>query len=330
MISVDFDLAQVRAFVAVTDDEHFGRAAARLHLSQQAVSRRIQRLEQLLGTPLFVRGINGAELTPDGARFLPFARQLLAQADAAYAAVTGVSRPLRIDVWGYLPLGPLRFVDNLAEPRSGFRIEISMRRNLWSAMEGLRRGELDVAFGRVHDLAQPWPGELRKRLVQLEPFAAIVGRDHRLAGRSAICPRDLTTSTLWAPPITTAPEMLTWFEHFARDFHIPIRYREPSWIPNIDEQARFVSQHPDSVGIIPARTTPADPSARVIAFTAPVPRMPWSMVWRRDDRNPELAKFLHVVTESLIAQRWTACDLGSDWIPAPDRADFSAGAHFGR
>jgi Bacterial regulatory helix-turn-helix protein, lysR family len=66
VVLVDFDLAQVRAFVAVTDDEHFGRAAARLHLSQQAISRRIQRLEQLLGAPLFVRGINGAELTPTG------------------------------------------------------------------------------------------------------------------------------------------------------------------------------------------------------------------------------------------------------------------------
>jgi DNA-binding transcriptional LysR family regulator len=197
-------------------------------------------------------------------------------------------------------------------------------------MEAIRRGELDVAFGRVHDLAQPWPGELRKRLVQLEPYAAIVGADHPLAGQTAICPRELRTSTLWAPPITTAPEMLTWFEHFTHDFHIPIRYREPSWIPNVEEQARFAGQHPDSVGIVPAQTTRIFPPSKVIALTAPVPRIPWSMVWRRDDRNPELAKFLHVVFETSTAQRWTVLDHGSDWIPEPDRADFTAGAQFGQ
>lgn len=53
---MDFDLAQVRAFVVVADHHHFGHAAERLNLSQQAVSRRIQRLEERLAPSCWYAG----------------------------------------------------------------------------------------------------------------------------------------------------------------------------------------------------------------------------------------------------------------------------------
>jgi DNA-binding transcriptional LysR family regulator len=53
---MELDLAQVRAFVEVAEQLHFGRAATRLFLTQQALSKRIQRLERALGQPLLVRG----------------------------------------------------------------------------------------------------------------------------------------------------------------------------------------------------------------------------------------------------------------------------------
>ncbi len=75
---MELDLTQVRAFVEVAEQRHFGRAAARLFLTQQALSKRIQRLEQALGEPLLVRATRGVELTEAGQRFLPHAKALLA------------------------------------------------------------------------------------------------------------------------------------------------------------------------------------------------------------------------------------------------------------
>jgi hypothetical protein len=97
---VDLDLAQVRAFVAVVDHAHFGRAAVSLTLSQQALSKRVARLEAALG-PLLVRERTGIVPTSAGERFLPAARQLLEVADRAVVdARDQTSRPLRVDVWG--------------------------------------------------------------------------------------------------------------------------------------------------------------------------------------------------------------------------------------
>src|SRR6266545_3177918 len=90
---MELDLPQVRAFVEVAEQLHFGPAAARLFLTQQALSKRIQRLEHTLGEPLLVRGTRGVELSDAGHRFLPHARQLLAAGDAAALAAQPASRP---------------------------------------------------------------------------------------------------------------------------------------------------------------------------------------------------------------------------------------------
>src|SRR4051812_3959838 len=74
--TVDLDLAQVRAFVAVVDEGTFGKAAPSLAVTQQALSKRVSRLESHLGR-LLERQPGGIRLTPAGERFLPVARQLL-------------------------------------------------------------------------------------------------------------------------------------------------------------------------------------------------------------------------------------------------------------
>jgi hypothetical protein len=95
---VDLDLAQVRAFLVTADQRHFSHAADTLFLTQQALSKRIRRLEDTLSVRLFLRTNRAVELTDDGERFLPHARELIRVADEALAAMGGDDKPLRLDV----------------------------------------------------------------------------------------------------------------------------------------------------------------------------------------------------------------------------------------
>ena len=78
-----FDLGHARSFIAVAEEMHFGRAAARLNLTQSPLSRQIQMLEQTLGVTLLERTTRAVRLTPAGRTFLAEAHRVLAAAENA-------------------------------------------------------------------------------------------------------------------------------------------------------------------------------------------------------------------------------------------------------
>jgi DNA-binding transcriptional LysR family regulator len=86
-------LTHIQSFVVVAEEGHVGRAARRLHLTQPPLSRHIQSLEDELGRPLFERTPRGMRLLPAGEAFLPHARRILAEVDAAVSTVRGVVPP---------------------------------------------------------------------------------------------------------------------------------------------------------------------------------------------------------------------------------------------
>src|ERR1700733_14559636 len=92
----DVELRQVRYFLAVAEELHFGRAAERLHIVQPAVSQQVARLERELGVRLLERSPRRAQLTAAGQRVLDAAREALAAADRVRTAVRRPSGTVRI------------------------------------------------------------------------------------------------------------------------------------------------------------------------------------------------------------------------------------------
>jgi DNA-binding transcriptional LysR family regulator len=87
------ELRQLRYFVAVAEELHFGRAAERLHMSQSPLSRAIRDLERELGVVLFVRTTRRVELTPAGSGLLEPSRRALVEIDGAIADARRATGP---------------------------------------------------------------------------------------------------------------------------------------------------------------------------------------------------------------------------------------------
>lgn len=87
-----FDLKQLRCFVTVGEDLHFGRAAKRMNMTQPPLSRQIQMLEYALGVQLFLRTSRSVQLTPAGRTFLVDARRILALSEGAATAAQRISK----------------------------------------------------------------------------------------------------------------------------------------------------------------------------------------------------------------------------------------------
>src|SRR5919206_4230100 len=87
-----FDLNQLRCFVTVAEELHFGRAAARLNMTQPPLSRQIQVLEHIIDAPLLERTSRSVRLTPAGRTFLPEARRILRLAESAVASTKRIAR----------------------------------------------------------------------------------------------------------------------------------------------------------------------------------------------------------------------------------------------
>jgi DNA-binding transcriptional LysR family regulator len=313
---VDLDLARVRAFVAVADEGHFGRAAAALSVSQQGLSKRVARLEAELGVQLLTRNAAGVSLTAAGRRLLDPARRLLAAADTAVAVTRQEPRTLRMDVWGHL-YAPLRTVRQALDQAAGLDVELGRGRDLPAVVSALFRGETDAGFGRVHPAgAGDGLDGTAHRLVRLEPLDAVLSASHPLAGRTSLSPADLRGSTLLLP---AAAERLDYLARFARQFEMASRPAGPNL--GLADFLERVRSGGDCFSLLPA-DLPAPPGAGVttVPVTDPTPLYAWSLIWRRDDHHPRLSQLLDAFATAGRASRWLEFRPEADWLPDPDRS----------
>ena len=196
------ELWQLRYFLAVAEQLHFGRAAAALHISQPPLSRAIRALEQRLGVVLFARSRRRVELTPEGTRLLGEARRMLGQLERTVQEVRGMARGeegrLRI---GFVSLADYGVLPGLLKAFKSARpgIALALREMLSPEQAAaLAAGELDfgLLLPPVSD-AEP----LEHLVVQRERFVVALPSSHRLAAGKG----KLAVSALAGEPFVMVP-----------------------------------------------------------------------------------------------------------------------------
>ncbi|RCV47817.1 LysR family transcriptional regulator [Marinitenerispora sediminis] len=176
-----FTLDQLRGFVAVADERHFGRAARRLNMTQPPLSRQIQKLEHALGVDLLVRPSRTVRLTPAGEAFLADARRMLGLADAAPLtarnAARGTAGALRI---GFTAVSALTVLGGwLAAVRTNLPdVQLTLAEMVSrDQVEALLADRLHVGLAR----GIPASDLLSARRVHTESLILACPRDHPLA-----------------------------------------------------------------------------------------------------------------------------------------------------
>lgn len=181
------ELRDLRAFAAVAEELHFGRAALRLRMAQPPLSQRIKALEEELGTRLLSRTSRSVALTGAGRLFLERARDILARTDEAAALAAAAGRGeagrLRIGFMGPAMDGPLPFVlRDFQErfPKVGLEL---LEKGSAGQVEEILAGRLDAGFVRLFGET---PRGLATEIFVREPYLAAIPSGHALAGEKRI------------------------------------------------------------------------------------------------------------------------------------------------
>jgi len=190
----DPPLDALASFAALADELHFTRAAARLHVAQPALTKRIQQLERALGVRLFVRTRRSVRLTSEGEVLLEKARQVIRAAEDLTATARrlsdGEQGRLRI---GFTPSAPHHVLPALMETFRRQHPDISCVLAEASSEDQIRQileGDLDVGILRP-PVARP--ATLVCTTFLEEPYVAVLPRHHRLASARAVPLADLSS-----------------------------------------------------------------------------------------------------------------------------------------
>ncbi|RXZ33234.1 LysR family transcriptional regulator [Oxalobacteraceae bacterium CAVE-383] len=307
------ELRQLRYFIAVAEEKHFGRAALRLHMTQPPLSQAIQGLEQMLGTPLFARTKRSVALTPAGAALLPEAQRLLQQAAAlpelAQRAAGGSAGMLSLSFistadYSILPPLLLRFRERFP------RVRIDLREATTDIqLEELMLDKIDAGL-----LLPPLPDKIRTQLDYLpllsEPLlAAIPGgwrpdrqHDRPANGKPAKGGAEdaVSLKALAELPLIIFPRRIS------PAFHDTIIacFRDAGVTPHIGQEA---IQMQTIIGLVSAGMGMALVPQSVSNLKRPgveyrplrdaAPLIETGLAWRRDNASPVLAALLAMLRE---------------------------------
>lgn len=311
------DLRQLRYFVTVAEELHFGRAARRLHMTQPPLSQTIQALEEALGAALFVRSPRDVSLTPAGAALLPEARRLLAQAQELPALVQRAAK----GEGGRLALAFVSSADYSVLPpflrayRAAYpHVQIGLQEATSDVqLDDLLHGRIDAGL-LIPPLSDKARIELDYLPVLSEPLIlaapaglAALAAPARAGGKTrktqpgGATPVDLTT--LPPLPLIIFPRAISPALHDA----ILSVFRDAGITPEIGQQA---IQMQTIVGLVSAGMGIAlvpqsvsnlmRPGVEYRALSHPTPLVETGLAWRRDNPSPVLAGFLALLRKNPV------------------------------
>ena len=198
------ELRQLRYFLAVAEELHFGRAAKRVHISQPPLSQQIRQLEDELRCQLFYRTKRKVELTEAGRAFAGEARVILQQVNQAAGMALGATRSkLSRLVVGCSPANThvvLPILKTYAQRNPKVHVVVKSLVSLEQA-EALRIGRIDVGF-----VTLPLDSEgLSTETILRERLLVAMRRKHPLASRRRVALRALSNETLIVFPLQLSP-----------------------------------------------------------------------------------------------------------------------------
>ncbi|GHI07308.1 LysR family transcriptional regulator [Streptomyces cellostaticus] len=304
----------LRAFVAVAEELHFTRAAARLYVAQQALSRDVRRLERELGAELFVRTTRQVTLTADGERLLPHARRVLAAQDDLLAAFRQ-ARPLLVDLNSAGLATGRRVLHRARELAPDCELMARYESGLTGAAADLLTGRLDASFGRFAGLDAALRSGLEQQPVRYEPMAVVLPEDHPLAARPAVPLAALAGETVYAG--AGNPRTREWTDLALHLFEgRGIRLASPLPLAVGDEEfERIMAKTRNPV--LAVVDFPAMPRTVLRPLVDPVPLSAVSLVWRKGLTHPGLTALRRAAMEIADAEGWLRRPAGG-WLLAVD------------
>ncbi|MET7988799.1 LysR family transcriptional regulator [Streptomyces sp. NPDC005281] len=316
----------LRAFVALAEELHFTRAAGRLFVAQQALSRDIRHLEQVWGRALFDRDTRHVALTAEGHRLLPLVRHVLSahvqlSEELDQVQALGKIRPLLVDVALHGSTGP-PVLAAARESAPGLEFVPRFHSGLAGAATEIADGRLDVSFGRVGGLSPTVRDGLEHQLVRYDQLAVHLPPDHRLTAMSQIPLAALAGETVYA---AAGNEDTTEWTDYARTLFEGRGIKLAPPFPKIEGEVEFRRVMQKHNWSVLANVNFSDvPEMALRPLVDPVPLAPVSMVWRRGLRHPGLQALIEAAQTLGAAERWLERPPDS-WLPEVDTAIVAGG-----
>ncbi len=289
-------MRELRSFVLLAQQLHFGRTARLLHLSQPALTKQIRRVEEDLGCPLFERGKHGTKLTSAGEQFLEEARPIVSGFDRLVEGgrrlARGESGRLRIG-FGFhtFELVP-RLIGRLRQIAPGVLVSLRDMSTL-EQTEALRSGRIDAGFVR-----SPVSKEFEATPVIRDRLALVSSRDSRLPENATL--KDCAQE----PFILISNERAPTFRRHAIALCAKFGFH-PSIIQDTSEVTTSLALVRAGLGVtlIPQSFgTSHITGVRLHELDDPAASWAVSAAWRRDDTNPVLKRFLELLRQEISGE----------------------------